>query len=464
MRQRRKKRELGLLQPRVRPVQVYEVESLDIEGRGIAHHEGKVAFVEGALPFEQVRAELMNSKGNYDVVRTLEVLRAAPARVVPECPSFGVCGGCAMQHLHPRAQLAVKQRVLEDNLQRIGRVRPEAILRPIMGPTWGYRYRARMSARWVEKKGTVLVGFHEKHTRFLVDMTHCAILPPHVSRLLPVLRDLVSHLSIRERMPQVEVAVGQAHTAFVFRNMDALTPADEALMRAFADEHAIDVWLQPKGPETVYPFYPEQERLYYDMPEFGVRMPYRPTDFTQVNFEINRVLVGRAVRLLDVLPHERVADFFCGLGNFTLPLATRAEFVVGVEGSTQLNERAMQNAVLNGLADKTEFFCQNLFDATADGLRALGHLDKYLVDPPREGADALCQALVQLRVEERPTRIVYVSCNPSTLARDASTLVHQAGFRLVSAGVVNMFPHTAHVESIAVFERVDEANSIDVRL
>ncbi len=454
MRKRRLKREQGLLQPRVHPVHTYEIESLDMEGRGIAHREGKVAFVEGALPFERVLAEEMSSRSKYDVVRTTAVLRQSPARVQPDCPSFGVCGGCAMQHLHPRSQVAIKQRVLEDNLQRIGRVKPESILRPIMGPTWGYRFRARLSARWVDKKGTVLIGFHEKHTRFLVDMTTCAILPPHVSNLLPAMRELVSALSIRERMPQIEIAVGQENTVFVFRNMDALTEADGALLRAFSDAHQIDIWLQPKGPETVHAFYPEVERLYYDMPEFGVKMPYRPTDFTQVNFHINRVLVGRAVRLLDVQPHERVADFFCGLGNFTLPLATRAAYVVGVEGSTQLNERAMQNAVVNQLDHKTEFHCQNLFEATPEGLRALGKIDKYLVDPPREGADALCKALVQLAHDERPSRIVYVSCSPGTLARDSNTLVNDAGYRLVSAGVVNMFPHTAHVESIAVFERV----------
>ena len=452
MRKRRLKREQGLLQPLVRPVDTYEIESLDIEGRGIAHRDGKVAFVEGALPFETVRAELMGGKKNYDIARTIEVLNASPSRVTPECPYFGVCGGCAMQHLHPRSQVAIKQRVLEDNLQRIGRVKPESLLRPIMGPSWGYRYRARMSARYVEKKGGVLIGFHEKHARFLVDMTSCKILPPHVSDALPAMRELVSALSIRDKMPQIEVAVGQENTVLVFRNMEALTAEDEALLKAFSDAQQMDIWLQPKGPDTVHALYPTTENLFYDLPEFGVRMPYRPTVFTQVNFHINRVLVGRAVRLLDVQAHERVADFFCGLGNFTLPLATRAAHVIGVEGSTQLNERALQNAVVNQLDHKTEFHCQNLFEATADGLRALGKIDKYLVDPPREGADALCKALGELSLNERPTRIVYVSCNPSTLARDADTLVNTVGYRLVSAGVVNMFPHTAHVESMAVFE------------
>ena len=358
-----------------------------------------------------------------------------------------------MQHVHPRAQVAIKQRVLEDNLERIGKVKPEIILRPIMGPTWHYRYRARLTARYVAKKESVLVGFFEKQPRYVTDMTSCQILPEQVSDLLPILREVIGKLSIRERMPQIEVAVGQENTVLVFRNLEKLTEQDEDILRQFADAHSVYVWLQPKGPDTVYPFYPQREALYYDLPEFGVRMPYRPTDFTQVNFHINRVLVGRAVRLLDVQPNERVADFFCGLGNFTLPLATQAAHVVGVEGATQLNERALQNAQVNGLAHKTEFHCRNLFEVTADDLRGLGRLDKYLVDPPREGAEALCVALGELAVEERPQRIVYVSCNPGSLARDAGILVENAGYQLKSAGIVNMFPHTAHVESIAVFER-----------
>lgn len=429
------------------------IESLDLEGRGIAHRDGKVVFVEGALPFETVRAEKLRSKNNYDTARIVKVLKSSSTRVKPRCEYYGVCGGCAMQHLNPRAQVAIKQRVLEDALARIGRVTPDTLLRPIMGSTWHYRYRARLSARAVAKKGTVLVGFHEKNPRYIADMTSCQVLPRHVSDVLPALRELIDRLSIRDRMPQIEVAVGQENTVLVLRNMHALTAEDEGLIRAFADAHRVDMWLQPKGPETVQPFYPQRENLYYDLPEFGVRMPYRPTDFTQVNFGINRVLVGRAVRLLDIQTHERVADFFCGLGNFTLPLATQASHVIGVEGSEQLNQRARQNAEFNHLTDKTEFHCRNLFEVTADDLRSLGRLDKYLIDPPREGAAALCEALGELKPSERPQRIVYVSCNPGSLARDAGILVEKAGYRLTHAGVVNMFPHTAHVESMAVFER-----------
>ena len=450
---RHKRRDTGGIKPAERKVFEYEVESLDMEGRGIARRDEKVAFISGALPYETVRAEVTRSKPSYDMAQTTEVLKPSASRVQPKCQYFGICGGCAMQHVHPRSQVAIKQRVLEDNLQRIGKVKPETILRPIMGPTWHYRYRARLTARYVPKKGSVLVGFFEKQPRYLTDMTSCQILPQHVSDLLPVMREVIGQLSIRERMPQIEVAVGQENTVLVFRNLEQLTVEDEAILREFGDTHRVDVWLQPKGPDTVYPFHPQTESLYYDLPEFGVRMPYRPTDFTQVNFHINRVLVGRAVRLLDVQPNERVADFFCGLGNFTLPLATRAAHVVGVEGSEQLNERALQNAKVNGLDHKTEFHCRNLFEVTAEDLRGLGQLDKYLVDPPREGAEALCLALGDLAEAERPQRIVYVSCNPGSLARDAGILVNQVGYQLKSAGVVNMFPHTAHVESIAVFER-----------
>lgn len=450
---RHKRRDTGGIKPAERKVFEYEVESLDMEGRGIARRDEKVVFISGALPYETVRAEVTRSKPNYDMAQTTEVLKPSASRVQPKCQYFGICGGCAMQHVHPRSQVAIKQRVLEDNLQRIGKVKPETILRPIMGPTWHYRYRARLTARYVPKKGSVLVGFFEKQPRYLTDMTSCQILPQHVSDLLPVMREVIGQLSIRERMPQIEVAVGQENTVLVFRNLEQLTVEDEAILREFGDTHRVDVWLQPKRPDTVYPFHPQTESLYYDLPEFGVRMPYRPTDFTQVNFHINRVLVGRAVRLLDVQPNERVADFFCGLGNFTLPLATRAAHVVGVEGSEQLNERALQNAKVNGLDHKTEFHCRNLFEVTAEDLRGLGQLDKYLVDPPREGAEALCLALGDLAEAECPQRIVYVSCNPGSLARDAGILVNQVGYQLKSAGVVNMFPHTAHVESIAVFER-----------
>jgi 23S rRNA (uracil1939-C5)-methyltransferase len=330
-------------------------------------------------------------------------------------------------------------------------------MRPMYGPTWGYRYRARLSVRYVAKKETVLVGFHERSSSYVADMKTCKILPPHLDAMLVPLRELVRALSIYTQMPQIEVAVGEAVTALVLRIMAPLNANDERLLRQFADQWNIQWWLQPKGPDTAAPYYPLGPELYYTLPEFGIRMPFKPTDFTQVNHQINRLLVHKALGLLAVQPDERVADLFCGLGNFTLPLATQAREVVGIEGSTALTTRALENAKANGLSAKTSFSTRNLFEVTRDDLVALGKFDRMLVDPPRDGAVALALALAELHETHpglMPRRIVYVSCSPSTLARDAGILVHRAGYVLQKAGVVNMFPHTSHVESIAVFERV----------
>jgi 23S rRNA (uracil1939-C5)-methyltransferase len=441
-----------------------DIKSLDMEARGVGHLEnedgtpGKVIFVEGALPGEQVSFETLRKKKNWESGRMVTLRRASSMRVEPKCQHFDHCGGCSMQHLEPSAQVAIKQRVLEDNLWHIGKVKAETIMRPLQGPTWGYRYRARLSVRYVPKKETVLVGFHEKHSSYVADMTDCKILPEHIARLLVPLREMVRALSIYTQMPQIEVAVGEEVTALVLRIMAPLTAADEALVKAFADQWDIQWWLQPKGPDTVYPFYPLGKELYYTLPEFGIRMPFKPTDFTQVNHQINRVLVSKALRLLEVRPQDRVADLFCGLGNFTLPLATQAREVVGIEGSTALTTRALENAKANGVSGKTTFYTRNLFEVTRDDLIALGKFDRMLVDPPRDGAVALALALAELREshpELLPRRIVYVSCSPSTLARDAGILVHKAGYAMRKGGVANMFPHTSHVESIGVFELPD---------
>jgi 23S rRNA (uracil1939-C5)-methyltransferase len=439
-----------------------DIKSLDMDARGVGHLEnnedgtpGKVVFVEGALPGERVSFETLRKKKNWESGRMLTLQRASSMRVEPKCAEFAHCGGCSMQHLEPSAQVAIKQRVLEDNLWHIGKVKAETIMRPMHGPTWGYRYRARLSVRYVAKKETVLVGFHERSSSYVADMKECKILPPHVAQLLVPLRELVGALSIYAQMPQIEVAVGEEVTALVLRIMAPLTAKDEQLVKAFADRWNIQWWLQPKGPDTAAPYYPLGKQLFYTLPEFGIRMPFKPTDFTQVNHHINRVLVSAALRLLDVQPHERVADLFCGLGNFTLPLATRAREVVGIEGSSALTTRALENAQANGLSAKTSFSTRNLFEVTRDDLIALGKFDRMLVDPPRDGAVALALALAELREtvpEMLPQRIVYVSCSPSTLARDAGILTHRAGYVLRKAGVVNMFPHTSHVESIAVFE------------
>ena len=446
-----------------------KVESLDLEAQGVAHRaDGKVVFIEDALPGEEVRVSVNRRKNNWEQATMTERRRDSSQRVEPGCTYFGLCGGCKMQHFHASAQVAVKQRVLEDNLWHLGKVKPETLLRPIEGPAWGYRFRARLSVRYVAKKGTVLVGFHERKSRYVADMKTCEILPPHVSRLLVPLRELIAGMDQRDRLPQIEVAVGTRITVLVLRHLEPLTNADTQRLKAFAAKHspaeggqtAISWWLQPKGPDTVHPLDESLPTLAYTLPEFGITMPFKPTDFTQVNHAINQVLVGRALRLLGVQKDERVIDWFCGLGNFTLPLATQAREVLGIEGSETLVARSRENALANGQAERTSFVARNLFEITPQELAGYGHADKWLVDPPREGAFALAKAVADLHQDPTlvpdwvpPKRIVYVSCSPGTLARDAGLLVHQGGYRCVAAGAVNMFPHTAHVESMAVFER-----------
>ena len=427
------------------------IESLDHEARGITRLEGKTIFVEGALPGEKVEYTSFRRKPNYEVAQADRILKSSPDRVAPKCPHYGSCGGCSMQHLDSTAQVAAKQRVLESNLWHLGRLRAEQLYAPIYGPAWGYRFRARLAARFVAKKGGMLIGFHERKSSYIADMTTCPNLPPHVSKLLVPLRELVAGLSISAAMPQVELAVGEHITALVLRNLEALTAADEARVKAFADRHDVVFYLQPQGPATAYRFYPlEGPRLTYALPEYAIEHAFSPTEFTQVNHAVNRVLVRRAMALLDPRPGERIADMFCGLGNFTLPIARLGAQVVGVEGSRELVRRAGENAAANGLAEKVEYGVANLFEATPESLAALGRFDKMLIDPPREGALELVKAIDP---EQAPGRIVYVSCNPSTLARDAAILVSQKGYRLLGAGVVNMFPNTSHVESIALFEK-----------
>ncbi|MFZ6861232.1 23S rRNA (uracil(1939)-C(5))-methyltransferase RlmD [Undibacterium sp. Ji67W] len=440
-----------------------EIRSFDMDARGVGHlqnedgTQGKVVFVEGALPGELVSFSSYKKKSSWEVATLSEVHRTSSQRVDPKCEFFGTCGGCSMQHLEPDAQVAMKQRVLEDNLWHISKVKAETMMRPIYGPTWGYRYRARLSVRHVIKKGTVLVGFHEKKSRYVANMETCKILPPHVSAMLMPLRELVASLSIIEHLPQIELAIGEGVTAMVLRIMAPLSSDDEVKLKAFADLYQVQWWLQTKGPETAEPYYPAVSDLHYLLPEFGVKMPFKPTDFTQVNHHINRVLVAKALRLLDPQKDERIADLFCGLGNFTLPIATLAKQVVGIEGSSTLTDRALENARHNNVVDKTTFSTRNLFEVVADDFVKLGKFDRFLIDPPRDGAMAVCQALADLThvaPQLKPKRLVYVSCSPSTLARDAGILVNGAGYRLSYAGVVNMFPHTSHVESMAVFDLV----------
>ena len=458
-----------------------QVESLDLDAQGIARltpneeellqgQSGKVVFIQGALPTERVTYIITRDRARFSKAKVLDILKPAVFRATPKCKAFGVCGGCTMQHLDIRAQVAMKQRVLEDDLQHIAKVKPLEILRPMGGPTWEYRHRARLSAvnRSI-KKGTVLIGFHEGKSGYVADMTACEILPKHVSDLLPAMRKLVMGLSIVDRMPQIEVAVGEPEdplsddpkklkpvTALVFRNLQALTAADEQLLRDFADQHQVWIWLQPKGIETVAPFYPQTGKLCYRLPEFEIEMPFKPADFTQVNHMMNRALVSRAIRLLEVKETDCVLDLFCGIGNFTLPLARRAKEVLGIEGLETLTTRAKANAQHNGLEAKASFMQSDLFLTTPQTISSWGKAERWLMDPPREGAMEICKALAELHAQSShllPQRIVYVSCNPKTLARDVDILCHHAGYTLSSAGIVNMFPHTSHVESIAVFDR-----------
>ena len=476
------------------PVEWLKVESLDIEAQGVAHKaDGKVVFIDGALPFEVVSANTNRKKENWEKATLTAIHRESAQRVTPGCPHFGMhegaCGGCKMQHLHVAAQVAVKQRALEDGLWHLGKLKASNVMRPIEGPAWGYRYRARISVRFVRKKGEVLIGFHERKSRYVADMKVCHVLPKHVSDLLLPLRALIGSMDAKETIPQLELAVGDDVIAMVIRHMELLSDGDMDKLRAFTVTHpAVQWWLQPKGLDTVHLMDEKSAQnpmgkvstLFYALPQFGITMPFKPTDFTQVNPHINQVLVARALRLLDVQKSERVIDWFCGLGNFTLPLATQAREVLGVEGSEELVARSRQNYDLNaknrentgiaGVSNKlsaTNFVVRNLFEITGTVLAADGGAEKWLMDPPREGAFALVKALVELvqqtegldtaseavKTWQPPKRIVYVSCNPATLARDAGLLVNEAGYTCTAAGVVNMFPHTAHVESIAVFDR-----------
>lgn len=424
------------------------IESLDSEARGVSHIDGKALFIAGALPFERVAYTVKRRRASYEVAQLDAVLEASGCRVQPKCTHFGICGGCSLQHLELNAQMAVKQRVLEEAFTRIGKVEPDHVLPPVYGSAWHYRHRARFTVRRVAKKGGVLVGFHERGSSYVADMNHCEVLPVHVAAQIPALRSLVEKLSIRERLPQIEVAIGERVTVLVFRVLADPTAEDATILTEYAERTGFHIWLQAKGPETALPFWPRNlPALSYTLPEFGLEMRFCPTDFTQVNHAVNRMLVRRAIGLLDPRPGERIADYFCGLGNFTLPIARSGAQVLGVEGSAGLVERARQNAVLNGLDGNARFEVANLFES--DACRRYMGLDKALIDPPRDGAAELIKSFAN----GAPKRLVYVSCDPATLARDAGMLVHSFGYRLTKAGVVNMFPNTSHVESVALFDR-----------
>ncbi len=424
------------------------VESLTQDGRGVAHRDGKAVFIHGALPGERVIFTYDRVQRRYDEGSVQQVLHPSPDRVEPRCPHFGVCGGCSMQHLRGEQQIRVKEQALQDALERIGKVAPEEILPPLGSGHWGYRRKARLGAKYVIKKGKVLVGFRERGSSFVTDLGGCEVLHPKVGDKIAAFVELIEGLSIRDKVPQIEVSMGDTDCALIFRVLAPPDQPDLERLRTFGAEHGFVIYLQPGGPDSVYPLEDSPTELFYTLPELELRLCFSPRDFTQVNLELNRRMVERALALLDPQPEERVLDLFCGIGNFTLPLATRAGHVTGVEGEAGLVARARQNAAANRLGN-TRFYTTNLYAELDNEPWLLERFDQVLLDPPRSGAQEVLPHLPRLGVQ----RILYISCYPSTLARDAGILVNELGYRMCSAGVMDMFPHTAHVESIALFER-----------
>ncbi len=433
------------------PVEV-TIESLSHDGRGVTHLEGKTVFIDGALPGEQVLFQYTSKQRNYDEGHALEVLRASADRVDPRCAHFGLCGGCSLQHLSPEAQIRHKQQAMLDNLKHIGKVEPEQVFDPITAEPWGYRRKARLGAKYVFKKGKVLVGFREKRNSFLADLQQCEVLHPAVGLKLTALQSFISSLEAREKIPQIEVSIGDHKTALIFRHLEALTEADKAALAGFAKAEKVRLYLQSGGPDTVSLLCDGSDNseaaLYYEHPAFNTRVSFHPQDFIQVNTAINRQMVARAVELLELSAADSVLDLFSGLGNFTLPIARTAAHVTGVEGDLPMVERAKKIARANGIENTSYHFC-NLMGVLQHEKWLRQRYDKILLDPPRLGAKEVIEHFSRLGAR----RVVYVSCHPGTLARDAGELVHTHGYRLLGAGVMDMFPHTAHVESIAVFEK-----------
>ena len=427
------------------------VEKFSHDGRGIARIDGKTTFIDGALPEETVIFQYTSKKRDYDEGVVLSVLEASPQRVKPHCPHYVMCGGCSLQHLDGATQIHEKQTLLLDVLQRVGHCQPESVLEPLTSELWHYRNKARLSVRYVEKKQSALVGFREKsNPRYITEINECPVLNRRVDAQLLPLRALIDALDDSHCIAQIEVAAGDEDVALIFRNMTPLTLADEEKIRAYADQSQFRIFLQPAGPDSVYLFYPKEAGpfLTYCLPEYDVRLQCLPTDFTQVNLSLNRRMVTHALQLLALEPDDVVLDLFCGLGNFSLPMARHCKHVVGVEGSDAMVQRASMNARANGISN-AEFFCANLEEITALDALVSYTFSKVLLDPPRTGALEIVKQIDKLN----PERIVYVSCNPATLARDADILVNQHGYRMLEAGVMDMFPHTAHVESIALFVR-----------
>ena len=432
----------------------FQTDILDLshDGRGVARREGeggKVTFISGALPQETVMAEQTGKSRHFDEAKTVEVLKASPHRVEPRCPHFGVCAGCVLQHLDEPQQIIAKQRVLMDNLERIGHVTPGTVLPPLSGDAWGYRRKGRFSVRRVEKKDKTLVGFRELDPRFVADLGQCLTVIPEIGTKVSALSTFIETLDGKRDIPQIEFIGGDAAIALTVRHLQPLSDADQQAWIAFGQEHGFAIYLQPGGLESVHPLWPaEGVALSFALPQWNVELAFRPLDFIQVNAKLNQQMIAHALTLLDAQPDERVLDLFCGLGNFTLPLARGVREVVGVEGEAGLVARARENAQRNGL-DNAQFFAADLTQDQRNTPWMKQGFDKLLLDPPRSGAIDVLQQLPLKQFK----RIVYVSCHPGSLARDAGYLVNEQGFTLISAGAMDMFPHTAHVESIAVFEK-----------
>ena len=431
------------------PLVEAEITALTLEGKGVARVDGKTVFIDGALPEEKVAFRYTSYKANYDEGRVEAVLSASPNRVEPKCQHFAICGGCSWQHISLEAQIRYKQQILLDNLQHLGKVQPETVFEPLTADGWGYRRKARLGARWVRKKQQALVGFREKNGGLLAEISRCEVLHPLVGERITALKDLVTSLDARDTVPQIEVALGDDEVAaLVVRHMQPLSAGDTEKLLNFAREFEFELYLQPAGPQTVHKVFGERA-LFYTHPHFDTRVQFEPLDFIQVNQALNRQMVSRVLELLAVKSTDTVLDLFCGLGNFTLPLARHAAQVIGVEGDAAMVERARAAAHANGIQNTAYYACNLMSDDLSKEPWLKRTYDRILLDPPRAGAKELIPHLGKLKAE----RIVYVSCDPATLARDVGELVHTQGYRLVGAGVMDMFPHTAHVESIAVFAR-----------
>ncbi len=426
-----------------------KIESLSHDGRGITHVEGKVTFIDGALPGESITFEYKNMRRDYAEGCVVQVNEASPLRTEPRCEYYGVCGGCSFQHVEPNAQIEIKQNLLIDQFFRIAHLSDIPFWPALVGPQWGYRRKARLGVKYVAKKGRVLVGFREKRNPFVADMVHCEVLHPAVGNLLGEMSDLIASLSVKSRLPQIEVAIGDHSRALVFRVLDQTTTEDNGRLFDFGQQFGFDIYLQPNGPDSIVPLCSNTvELLGYHLPKYDISCQFHPMEFTQVNSEINQKMVSRAVELLQLDSDDRVIDLFCGLGNFTLPIARFAHSVVGVEGAQSLVDRARDNAEYNNLSN-TQFYVADLDKELDDEMWCKQEYSHALLDPSRAGARNILKYFPRWGVK----RIVYVSCNPSTLARDAGILVNELGYLLSAAGVMDMFPQTAHVESIALFEK-----------